>query len=97
MLKKYWNLSSNKGDALYNLKKYNDAILNYDKSLEIDPNIAYVYNNKGNALRNLNMQKEAIQCYDKAIQLDPNYNAAINNKNNLMNYMKNWNYVRNKK
>ncbi len=65
--------------------------------MEIDPNIAYVYNNKGNALRNLNMQKEAIQCYDKAIQLDPNYNAAINNKNNLMDYMKNWNYVRNKK
>jgi hypothetical protein len=43
------------------------------------------------------MQKEAIQCYDKAIQLDPNYNAAINNKNNLMDYMKNWNYIRKKK
>lgn len=43
------------------------------------------------------MQKEAIQCYDKAIQLDPKYNAAINNKNNLMDYMKNWNYIRKKK
>ncbi|MEQ8189956.1 MAG: tetratricopeptide repeat protein [Candidatus Eremiobacterota bacterium] len=64
-----WN---NKGNALYKLKKYEEAIKCYDKALEIDPDYAYAWFNKGNALNRLEKDEEAIKCYDKALEIDPN-------------------------
>lgn len=39
--------------ALKNLGKYSDAIVQYNMSLELNPNHANTYNGKGNALENL--------------------------------------------
>ena len=41
---------NNKGLALKNLGKYQEAIEWYDKALKIDPNDIYALNNKGLAL-----------------------------------------------
>ena len=38
-----WN---DKGRALYNMQKFQDAISCYDKALEIDPRYVYAWNNK---------------------------------------------------
>ncbi|HEX2067353.1 MAG TPA: tetratricopeptide repeat-containing serine protease family protein [Nitrososphaeraceae archaeon] len=70
----------NKGLALENLGKHQEAIACYDKALEIDPNAAPVCNNKGNALANMRQYGEAIACYDKALEIDPNYVDAWYNK-----------------
>jgi tetratricopeptide (TPR) repeat protein len=68
------------GSALYNLKRYEEAIAAYDQAIRLDPNSAMAYNNKGFALYNLKRYKEAIAAYDQAIRLDPNYALAYYNK-----------------
>ncbi len=72
-----WN---NKGNALYDLSKHEDAIKCYDKAIEIDANYFYTWNNKGNALHNLCKYQDAIKCYDKAIEIKPDYTDAGYNR-----------------
>ena len=54
---------NNKGLALNNLGKYEEAIEWYDKALKIDPNDVNALNNKGKALYNLGKYQEAIEWY----------------------------------
>jgi tetratricopeptide (TPR) repeat protein len=72
---------NNKGLALDNLGKYEQAIECYDKALEIEPNYILAWYNKGNALGNLGKPEEAIECYDKALQIEPDYADVLNKKN----------------
>ena len=65
----YASALNNKGLALYNLGKYEQAIECYDKALEVDRNYVLAWYNKGNALGNLGKPEEAIECYDKALQI----------------------------
>ena len=58
----------NKGLALDNLGKYEEAIEWYDKTLKIDPNNVFALYNKGFALNNLGKYQEAIEWYDKATE-----------------------------
>ena len=71
---------SNKGLALADLGKYNEAIICYDKALEINPRYAEAWNNKGGALAKLGKHNEAIICLDKALEINPRDNKAWNNK-----------------
>ena len=48
-----WN---NKGNALTNLNKSDEAIKAYDKAIEINPHNSDAWNDKGLALTNLNNQ-----------------------------------------
>jgi tetratricopeptide (TPR) repeat protein len=59
----------NKGIALYDLGRYHDAIILYDKVLSLNPNDAYTINNKANALGKLGKSLEAIGLYQRAIKL----------------------------
>jgi tetratricopeptide (TPR) repeat protein len=61
-----WN---NKGLALYNLGKHEEAIKWYDKALEIEPNDDKAWYNKGLALDKLTKYEDARKCFDKAQQL----------------------------
>jgi tetratricopeptide (TPR) repeat protein len=72
-----WN---NKGEALRNLAKYEEAINCLDRAIEIEPNYASAWYNKGLALEGVAKYEEAIRCYDKVIEIDPNYAYALNNK-----------------
>ena len=72
----------NRGIEKRKLGLYKEAILDYDKAINLDPNNSAVYNSRGIAKANLKLYKEAILDYDKAIELDPNnsedyYNRAI--------------------
>ena len=51
--------------------KYDEAILTYDKAIELDQSYVEAWNNKGFVLYNQGKYDEAVQAYDKAIQLDP--------------------------
>ncbi|WP_218461046.1 tetratricopeptide repeat protein [Rickettsia sp. TH2014] len=64
------------GNALDNLKRYEEAIQAFDKAIELKPDDAVAYYNKGNALNILERYEEAIVAYDKAIDLDPDYAEA---------------------
>jgi tetratricopeptide (TPR) repeat protein len=59
----------NKGVAFYDLGKYHDAIVLYDKALALKPNDVDTINNKANALGKLGQNLEAIQLYQRAIKL----------------------------
>ena len=57
----------NKGLALNQIRKYNDAITSFDKVLEINPNDTPSLNNKAIALAELGRHKEAIEVFDNLL------------------------------
>ena len=69
-----------RGYANANLGKYKEAITNYDKAIELNPQRAEVYNNRGIAKSTLGEPEEAIEDYDKAIKLNPQLSEAYNNR-----------------
>ena len=77
-------LGYNKGLALDNLDKSDEAIKAYDKAIEINPQYSDAWNNKGIALDNLNKSDEAIKAYDKAIEINPHNSIAWYNKGNAL-------------
>ncbi|HID26577.1 MAG TPA: tetratricopeptide repeat protein, partial [Methanosarcinales archaeon] len=69
----------NKGNALINLDRIEDAIECYNKALELNEKDIIAWNNKGNALNLLGKKEQAIECYKKALKIDPNYSSAKKN------------------
>ena len=74
----------NKGTALSNLGRFEEALAACDRALALDPNDAS-WNNKGNALNDLGRYEEALAAYDRALALDPNVAMAWNNKGGALN------------
>jgi hypothetical protein len=58
-----------KGIALYNQGKYDQAIQAYDKAIEINPQYAEAWNNKGIALNTQGNYDDGIKAHDKARKL----------------------------
>ena len=69
-----------KGNDLFDLERYDEAIPYYDQVLEIDPDDVVALTNKGLALRNLERHEEAISYYDRVLEIDPNDALVLNNK-----------------
>ncbi|ETR67158.1 MAG: TPR repeat-containing protein [Candidatus Magnetoglobus multicellularis str. Araruama] len=69
----------NWGYSFDEMSKYNDAIIEFDKAIQIDQSYYLAYNNKGNTLNNLGKYKEAIQVLQKAIDLDSHKETAYYN------------------
>ncbi|RPJ64758.1 MAG: tetratricopeptide repeat protein [Alphaproteobacteria bacterium] len=61
---------SNKGNSLYYLGRYEEAILAYNKTIEINPQYANAWHNKGVSLDNLGRHEEAVVCYNRAKELE---------------------------
>ena len=59
------------GATLLALGRYEEAIVYFDKALEIDPNDADSWGSKGSALQQLHRHEESLMCFDKAIQINP--------------------------
>jgi tetratricopeptide (TPR) repeat protein len=56
-------------NTLSELQRYQDALVAYDKALEIRPDFAPAWQGQAKTLYNLQRYKEALTAYDKAIQL----------------------------
>ncbi len=80
---KFGNDKADKGDFI-------GAILDYTRSIEIDPNLATAYFNRGHAKADLGDFRGAILDYDKGIMIDPNEAGAYQlrgySKSNLGDY-----------
>ena len=72
----------NSGYAKAELKKYREAIQDYNKVIELNPNFVNAYYNRGIAKFNLQDYREAIQDYNKVIELNPNYADAYYSRGN---------------
>jgi tetratricopeptide (TPR) repeat protein len=67
-----------KGLALINLSKYDEAIQAWDKALEIYPTCLVALNNKGFTLSLYKGEYEkAIENFDKALEINPQYGEAL--------------------
>lgn len=76
-----WN---NKGSALIDQGKYDEAIQACDKAIKINPQFALAWNTKGVALHGLGKYDEEVQAYNKAIESNPQFAQAWNNKGNAL-------------
>ncbi|WP_121543491.1 tetratricopeptide repeat protein [Candidatus Rickettsia colombianensi] len=84
----YANAYYNKGNSLWHLGKYEEAIEEYNKAIGLNPDDAIAYSNKGTALFELKRYEEAIKEYDKTIELNPDNAIAYYSKGNAYNFLK---------
>ncbi|MBR9683123.1 hypothetical protein GOV03_01130 [Candidatus Woesearchaeota archaeon] len=78
---------SNKGRALHRIKRYEEAIKNYDTSTELNSKNWLSYINKGFVLIHLGKYEESIKNCDIAIELNPNSHLAHKNKGVVLLYL----------
>lgn len=57
-----------------------EALLCFERAIEIDPRYAMAWNNKGLALEDLGNSRDAVACFDSAINLNPHCSEAWFNK-----------------
>jgi tetratricopeptide (TPR) repeat protein len=69
----------NRGAALFNLGRYEEALADYDRASESRSN-HYAWYNRGTILCNLGRYEEAINAYDRALAIKPDYASAWNNR-----------------
>jgi len=67
----------NRGVALLELKRLDEALSSYDKAIALKPDYADAFNNRGVALKELKRLDDAVASYDKAIALKPDYTDAF--------------------
>lgn len=69
-----------KADILEELEKYEEALEQYDRAIEINGRDFSAYNNKAYILNKLRNYKEALHCANTAIELEPNAAHSYKNK-----------------
>ena len=75
---------SNRGNALQELKRWDEAVSSYEKAIAINPVDADTFYNLGNALQELTRLDEAVASYRNAIAIHPNFATAFNNCGNAL-------------
>lgn len=81
----------NRGIAYGSLGNYHQAIKDFDRAIELNPNNAVAYSNRGNAYNSLGKRQQALEDLNKAIKLDPQYFKAYNNRGNAYFGLKDYN------
>jgi len=67
-----------KGISCFREKKYEESIVEFEKALKIDPNLAEGYYGLGYAYCSKNQCEASLEYFKKAIELSPNYVDAYN-------------------
>jgi superkiller protein 3 len=67
-----------------------EAIEQYRKAIELNPNRAEFYNNLGNLLAKQNQTDEAIEQFQKALEVEPDYAKAHYNLANILTAQGRW-------
>jgi tetratricopeptide (TPR) repeat protein len=74
----------NLGNALFELKRHEEALASYDRAIAIQPDFAQALSNRGNALFELKRYEEALASYDRAIAIQPDFAQALSNRGNAL-------------
>ena len=78
----------NRGLALLELNKPEQALVDFKKALSIDPNYAEVYNAQGNAFSDIGQLNLAIKSFEEAVRINSKYSDAWNNMGNALSISK---------
>lgn len=62
-----------RGDAMYAMELYEEAIVAYDQAIRLKPNYIEAYNNRGIAKSAIGQSFAAIADFDKAIEIKPDF------------------------
>ena len=84
----YAEAFNNRGIALKELKRLDDALASYDAAIALKPDYADAFYNRGNALQELKRLDDALASFDAAIALKPDYAEAFNNRGILLQELK---------
>lgn len=74
----------NRGIALRQLGRLDEAVASYDKAVQIKPDKHEAWYNRGIALRQLRRLDEAVASYNKAVEIKPDYHEAWYNLGNAL-------------
>ena len=85
-----YNEVINHGTHYLNLKEYQQALENYDRAIQLNPNEAVAYIFRGVAYYELGNYQQAIKDYDRAIQLDPNRARAYHYRGSAFSSLGNY-------
>jgi tetratricopeptide (TPR) repeat protein len=69
---------------LKELKRFEEALANYDRALTVRPDYAEAFSNRGNTLKEMNRFEEALASYDRALAFKPDLADAYNAKGNVL-------------
>ena len=72
---------NNRGNALQELKRFNEALASFDKALAIRPRLRRgAHTIAATRSRELKRLDEAVASYDKALAIKPDHVEALNNR-----------------
>lgn len=71
-------------DAYSKAGQFEDALLIYDRIIQIDARNAGAYGNKGNVLRKRGKLKNALAAYNIALEIDPNRPSILNARGDIL-------------
>jgi tetratricopeptide (TPR) repeat protein len=71
---------SNRGVTYANLGRYDEALADHTRAIDLDPAYATAYSNRGLTYKNLGRYDEALADFTRAIERDPAYATAYYNR-----------------
>ncbi len=69
-----------RGNAYFDLSKYESAIVDYGRAVVIDPTYADAFNNRGYSYYKLGLYQMAVRDFDSVLALDPQNASGYNNR-----------------
>ena len=81
---------SNRGNSKMSQNRPQEALADYNKSVELAPNFPDPYLNRGAALESLGKWDQAIADYNRVLEINPQDAAAYNNRGNAKAGLGKW-------
>ena len=78
----------NRGLALREAGRFQEALASYDRALALDPNHPGAHNNRAVALQDLDRVEEALASYDRALGINPNLSEAHHGRANALHRLR---------